>query len=359
MPWCCAWVLQHERSMLHHWMNGAWRPVAARLMVCFLLFITAYIASAQGNLVPNASFELIDECPTFPTMLGFQATSKPTYWEKWLNSPDYFNACVDTMTGVPGNVFGHQHPRDGHAYIGMWTYGNFGDEFREIVGVELIEPLQVGVNYHLSFGVCAAEGTTSPPGAAQPTHWAANNIGLLFTMEHNIWTGFQGPPFPPRNYAHLHAQEVVADTAQWMLISGEFVADSAYRYLAIGNFFENALTDTVHVTQGPSSGAYVYVDAVCVTQNSAGCEFTSGVGTHSGPLEVLAYPNPAMTTLEVRLGQHADVEWVVTDVLGKSVDHGRTGGQNVRLDVSTWPMGPYSMLFGGVNRSVVRFVVVH
>jgi hypothetical protein len=347
-----------NETMLLQAMSNRWCRSAQLLCAHCLLLIADSRCEAQ-NLVQNASFEQIEECPTFPTMLGFQTTSKPTYWEKWLNSPDYFNACVDTMTGVPGNVFGQQHAWDGQAYIGMMVFGNFGDEFREFAGVELIEPLQVGVTYHLSFWVCAAEGTTSPPGAAQPTHWAANNIGLLFTMEHNIWTGFQGPPFPPRNYAHLHAQEVIADTANWVLVSGEFVADSAYLYLAIGNFFENAFTDTLHVTPGPSSGAYVYVDGVCVTQNPTGCDFASGVGLHGRPLDILPFPNPASTTSEVRLGQHTDAEWVILDVLGKLVGHGRTGGKNVPLDVSTWPVGTYTMLVGGKDRSVVRFVVMH
>ncbi len=144
-------------------------------MGCSLLFIAGHGADAQGNLVPNASFEEIAECPTFPTLYGFQPTSKPVYWEKWLSSPDFFNACVDTLTGVPQNTLGYQFALDGDAYIGMFTYK---ENYREYVGCELLEPMVAGQTYHLSFHANTAMG-----GTYHYPKWASNNLGMLFTME--------------------------------------------------------------------------------------------------------------------------------------------------------------------------------
>lgn len=356
-------IMHHDlnETMLLQIMNGGWRRKAAKLVGCCLLFVVPPYCEAQ-NLVPNPSFEVIDTCPYFPIMLGFQNDSKPRYWEMWHGSPDYLNACVDTMAGVPGNIFGFQHAYEGDAYIDMYTYGAGGEpEYREHVGVQLIQPLQEGWTYHLSFWVTAAEGTTTPPlppGTAQNLFWASNNIGLLFTMSPNIWTSFEGPPFPPRNYAHLRAEQVVADTANWVLVSGTFIADSAYQYMVIGNFFNNDQTDTVHVTPGLSSGAYVYVDAVCVTTSPEGCDFGNSVPEIGSEPPWTIYPNPASGIVELITKGAPNTAWVVLDPLGRLVKEGRLEGDRARIDVSGWAVGTYIVAVEGNRRSFVRLAVV-
>jgi len=331
-------------------MNGGWRLKTARLVSCCLLFITAYIAAAQGNLVPNASFEEHLNCPVQP---GFTANSKPLHWEKWLWSPEYFHACAgtlgtgDSLISVPMNGMGFQYPLDGDAYVGMATYK---EDFREYVGCELLEPLVVGQTYHLSFHTNMATG-----GTYWNPKWASNNVGMLFTMDHNIWTGLSGPPFPFRNYAHLHSTEVITDTANWTLVSGTFVADSAYRYLLLGNFFEDALTDTVHVAGPTSSTAYYFIDGVCVTAGPAGCPFTTGIRQETVPA-LNIWPNPASDGFQVSgVDGHAEV----LDMLGRKVYQGwlRTDGTSV--DVTAWPNGQYVLRTTGELKLTKRFVVVH
>ena len=341
-------------------MNGRWPGAGLGLALGCLLFVVAQRCEAQINLVPNPSFEVIDTCPYFPIVLGFQNDSKPMYWEKWMESPDYFNACVDTFAGVPGNIFGTQHAYDGSAYIGAWTY-DIGTFYREYVGVQLVQPLEPGETYHLSFWVSAAEGTTSPPlapGTAQNVYWASNNIGLLFTMSSNIWTGFGGPPFSPRNYAHLKADQVIADTTNWVQVSGTFTADSAYQFMAIGNFFDNDHTDSVHVTPGNSTGAYVYVDAVCVTTSLSGCDFGNSVPEIGMDRPFLVYPNPATTVVEMVAEMIPNSAWVASDPVGRRVQEGRFEGNRARIDVSRWAAGNYIVSLEGERRKFVRLVVV-
>ena len=134
--------------------RSRWPGTSASLLLGCLLFVTAPRCEAQ-NLVPNGSFEEIDSCPPYPFYFGFQESSKPLHWENWFKSPDYFNACEgssDSVAGVPENLLGRQEAFDGNSYIGMWTYGNFGNIYREYAGTELTEPLVVGQTYSLVFG---------------------------------------------------------------------------------------------------------------------------------------------------------------------------------------------------------------
>src|SRR5690606_41066997 len=68
-------------------------------------------------------------------------------------------------------------------------------------------------------------------------------LGMLFSMEMTPWDGWSGISVPTRNYAHLHSTAVITDTANWILVQGSFVADSAYRFLAIGRSEERRVGD--------------------------------------------------------------------------------------------------------------------
>ena len=317
-------------------------------MAACLWFIGLGDLYAQ-NRVPNPSFEDFDVCPQ---TIGFQPGGKPQQWEKWLWSPDYFNSCagllndVDTVLDVPLNGFGFQYAFDGEGYVGMATYQ---DDYREYVGCELTSPLVVGETYYLSFQANVATG-----GNYWNPKLASNNLGLLFTMEPNVWTGLSGPSFPFRNYAHLHSEAILADTVNWVEVSGVFTADSAYRYLVIGNFFEDALTDTLGLEGFSTYAAYYFVDAVCVTTATEYCEFSTGIQDPDIHMPRL-WPNPASDVLNINGLSGA---YQIHDVLGRCVwqdgDHGSGG---VGVDVSNWSLGRY-VVRGNDGSFVQQFVLM-
>jgi hypothetical protein len=121
-------------------MNGRWPGTGLGVVLGCLLFVVALRCEAQGNLVPNPSFELLDTCP-YTT--GFQEGDRPAHWRSWLNNPDYFHACagslqdIDTLVSVPHNGWGFQHAWDGEAYVGYCAYSTT-DQYREYVGAELL-----------------------------------------------------------------------------------------------------------------------------------------------------------------------------------------------------------------------------
>jgi len=322
-------------------------------MGCCLLFIRAFPCDSQ-NLVPNPSFEEYEVCPY---TIGFQPGDRPTHWRSWLNSPDYFHACagslqdIDTLVGVPQNGWGNQYAWDGDAYVGAYCH-YLTDEYREYIGAPLSEPLEIGETYGVSFRVSLATG-----GSYFPAMGACNNIGVLFTMTSNTWTDINGPPFPFRDYAHMYSLDIITDSTGWTLVSGLFTADSAYQHLVLGNFFNNALTDTLGIQPWNGEVAYYFIDDVCVSRSKGGCAMTGiaeGVGQQSAfavfdtqaHQMVLAWPGNA--------AYHAEV----VDMAGRVIAAGQAHNERMRMDAQAWSTGLYIARMRKGNRvEFVKFVV--
>lgn len=340
--------------MLLNTMNGKKYKVGYLHTLCFLLFVAPFLAQTQ-NLVPNPSFEQLDACP-YAT--GFVVGDRPLLWYSWLNSPEYFHNCalppVDTLVNVPQNGFAYQQAFEGNAYVGMYAFGTSGggiNPYREYVGCELTEPMEVGGTYDLSFYTNVAID-----GNYWYTSTACNNMGMLFTMQPNFWFEIPGPSFALRNYAHLHSLEVITDTANWTLVSSSFVADSAYQYLVLGNFFGQVQTDTVNLDQEPSLGAYYFVDAVCVTRAGNDCSFTSDVQEQESNVN-LPWPNPADGFMNITV--EPGLDWRVYNAVGQLMAKGISRSSELTIPVYRWAEGDYLLRLQGNELKHFRFVVMH
>ncbi|MEO8067054.1 MAG: hypothetical protein ABI599_05110 [Flavobacteriales bacterium] len=226
------------------------------------------------NLVTNGSFEDISSCPTERG----EIEKAITWFRGGIASPDLYNTCGASDTcGIPLNWAGFQQPASGVGYAGMHTYSSAGPGYgiHEIIGTELSTPLTVGAVYWLSV---KASFTISP---ALQCRMAVNNIGFLFKMDSTIG---QSAWLPWSNNAHFFSQAIISDTLEWTTIQGQFTADSAYRFVYIGNFFGDDLTDTMLVNPGGDLDmSYHYVDDVCVTTNPAYCDFEQGIEDNPNP----------------------------------------------------------------------------
>lgn len=309
-----------------------------------------YSTTYAQNWVPNPGFEETDSC-TFGLGLG-----ELHHWYSAFGTPDHLQGCQQygTANGLPLNQFAYQQPFEGNSCAGIFTYdGSSGQEWREWLMVHLLDTLVPGQTYYCSFRANAAFGGT----VMTLNRLASDHLGMLFTTFDRQWVW--GDPYPAAiNQAHILYTQILSDTVGWTLVSGNFVADSAYTYLMIGNFFSNALTDTLHFTSDAPAWArysYVLVDAVCVSPNADGCELSHSVGDLEG-VAPFVYPNPATDALVI--GNAAVGDALVLDMLGKQVWSGRVSGDRFAVDVRNWARGAYVLrVHDARGVQVVKFVL--
>ena len=257
--------------------------MTTRFFSLILLFFTM-TATAQ-NLVPNHSFEEFEDgCPETPN--GTTAIG----WTRWTNSPDLFSTCVDpqnfndSLGWVPWNVMGYQLSEDGDSYAGLCAHGQVGvsENYREYLGCELLEPLEVGETYYVSFKTSMAFGNVSN------FIWACNRLGAYFTDQSHH---FEDNPLQIPNYAHVYEENIISDTVNWVSVEGSFIADQAYTHIGIGVFFDYNLLDTLSLISGASLGSYYYIDDVCVSRFPDCLTSTDIYEDDMSDFNI--YPNPA------------------------------------------------------------------
>lgn len=291
----------------------------------FIILTTNY--SVAQNLVKNPSFEDTINCPTGPGQM-----SNCKNWSSVNPSPDYFNACNSGEMSIPDNLRGYNFASHGKAYLGLATFLGYRPNGREIIQGELKTELELNKKYFFSFKVSMAERSA----------YASNNMGIAFSVA----------PFPNlgnklihRNNAKSKGNEIIKDSVNWVTISGSFIADSNYRYIQIGNFYSDSLTDTVNInlTQFILM-AYYYLDEVCVSSDSSTCIEKLGINSQLNDSEIKMYPNPFQNALNVELNNtgsrkniyiyNSNSQLIFKDVFFDHID----------INTSSFPPGLYSIL---------------
>ena len=213
-----------------------------------LLFLFRINAIGQ-NLVPNPSFEDSITCPTNYSQLYNTAA-----WVMPANtgtaSADYYHQCAMAVVGVPSNIAGYQNARTGVAYAGIYVYG---DNVREYLQVQLTEPMVFDKVYEVEVSVSPAENFGR----------AVDRFGIHFSQTAISGTGSYFPLTTYTPQVENTVGNLLSDTVNWTTISGTYTAVGNEMYITIGNFVDDATTQTVVI--GPfSSRAYYYVDDVSV-----------------------------------------------------------------------------------------------
>jgi Secretion system C-terminal sorting domain len=297
-------------------------------MKVLLTLIAGFYGSAlfAQNLVPNPSFEINTSCPN-----QINQVNRADGWDGWGITPDYYHACANTsapMFGIPSNNRGFQVPRTGQAYTGLFTFADFTPNFREFIGRDLSQPLVPGQQYFVSFWVCAAEQLLG-------TH-NSNKIGIKFTtVAHS-----QINPDTALNNAHVFTNTVISDSVNWTLVSGSFIADSAYTHFGIGNYFDD-LNTTLVLGHPTSNYAYYLLDDVCVSSDPQVCSFETAV--HETVMEkIRLIPNPATQIIQLSGLQNTIASRVeITDLIGRKIMEKIMPEGDRTLDVSALPSGIY------------------
>jgi hypothetical protein len=306
------------------------------LLLCLLLLAIAFCGRGQVNLVPNPSFEDTLGCPNgVPDLDGVCKN-----WVTFRGSPDYFNTCSSDKGFY--NSFGYQPAHTGKAYAGLGEYQVTISNAREHIGVQLTSQLVIGKKYYLSFYVTSAYTYLY-------VNIATNKIGALLTT-YNYYD-----PNLTRilsNNATLFTNTIIEDTVNWVKISGLFVADSAYQYLIIGNFFDDNHIDTLNLPyQIVPQASYYYLDDVCLSTDSIYCETWTGMKNTERKNNFAIYPNPARDILTIDVLQDYNMAEIYS-INGELLLNEDLNNQ--QIDISSLPGGMYFIKLNTAEGSVVR-----
>jgi hypothetical protein len=255
-----------------------------------LSFLLLAFSLFGQNLIPDPSAEDFVECPSSLGNIDVYTSS----WQSFRGSPDYWHSCSENPLLGWDNSLGFQEPRTGEGYLGLVTFSRNLNNVREYLGISLGEPLTVGQEYFLTFFVSRAHKSNA-------YNLASNNIGVIMMTENFLNTEELGPT---PNYSSFHRTDLITDTVNWVNISYQFIADSAYQFLAFGNFFEDSLTDTLRIGGEPTGSviSYYYFDDFCLSTSPDECDFiisTDYLNFDSHLLKM--WPNPCANNLNIKL----------------------------------------------------------
>lgn len=320
-------------------------------IVALLVLMFALTTQAQTNLVPNPSFETYTVCP-----YNQGQVPNATGWIAGGDSPDYFNSCDTNVPdfSVPHNWGGYQIPASGNAYCGIGTYlsEKFTPNTREFIGASLSVPLTNGTEYFVSFKTSLAIDT----GVG---NCATNNLGAMFTINAPVLGDpYLGTYIPKINYANL-----ITDTVGWTTVFGSFIADSAYQYIFIGNFYTDNNTDTLIINNNDTTVingknicySYYYIDDVCLSTDSIFTKnytWTGIEGYHNNQQQINLYPNPSVNGIFYTTVTLFNEQIEVFDVLGKSLNKFYVNG-NI-IDLSYLENGIYII---EINKSKQKLII--
>lgn len=235
--------------------------------------------------MPNSGFEEHDTCPNSSSQIEYAIG-----WWTSRQSPDYFNECGSGLAAIPYNGMGFQHAESGQAYVGLFTFISEGGEYSEIIATELSSVIKKNYYYKVGFSTNRADGIVN-------RRLASNNLGVLFSTVKYESTS----TFPVSNFSHFKIDSVITDTANWLNVEFDFQADSEYKYMMIGNFYSNGLTDTVLYIHG-GSRAYYYIDNVFVmedTSNSINKLLTKKINTYFNENNQLIIENARENNIKI------------------------------------------------------------
>jgi hypothetical protein len=326
-----------------------------------LLIITAFLQKAiaqPGNLVPNPGFEDRIEC----VYNNGPISDAPPWFRPTEGTPDVFHECgivnedlcpypdetyLDSwFFGIPTNTIGCQEPHSGAGYAGSF-YFQPGIaplyEYREYLAVELLEPLQAGQQYLVSYYVSLAERMTHGIWALQ--------VAFLNEPYFNL----SSPTFIPIQPSLTHTTgNFITDKEGWVEISGVYTAQGGELYMYMGNFQANIYTESIDVMNGQSTqshylnSAYYYIDDVYVGTDLL--SLTEQIAFHLN-----LWPNPVHDRLNISVNFPSELQ--IYSVTGALILPAFQINNMVSLDVSTWSHGVYLVnVINADSNNLYRFI---
>ncbi len=295
------------------------------MKICTVIFLLLTFRLCSQNLVPNGSFEGFSLCPAF--LDNIEACND---WMNFSGSCDYYNACAEEGTmDVPGNPFGLQEALDGNAYAGFLCIQTTTANTREFLSCELDGNLEIGTTYFFSMYVSRAENWG---------YLAVKNIGMNLTT--SAFT--EDVPFSITNDSKVVSENIIENGQLWTQVKGSFVADSAYQYLMIGNFYDDFNTEYIPMAE-VGFAAYYYVDEVRLSTDSAYAHEALSISQDYQKHGITFYPNPVSE--QITIDSEGVHDFFLYDSSGRKVsfNYAQPNKQKLILHLSNLSNGIYAL----------------
>jgi hypothetical protein len=315
------------------------------LLAFVILTLNLGITKAQLNLVPNASFEDTITCHSYD-YLEYNINN-------WKGGRGYFNPCKGPLRSVPNNEVGFQYAKSGNAYCGLYSYGKSLDNstLRNYIQVNLTHALIATKRYNVTFYVSASD----------VMHAKSNSIGAYFSADSFfISSAFLGLiDVVPQ--VQNNPDNDLSDTSNWTLVSGSFIANGTERYLTIGNFLPDSLSNIIPLDSvcsdpnGFGCGVYFYIDDVSLVLDD-----DSGTEESLLSNNFKVFPNPSKDVLKIEMQTNFNGTIQIRDALGKEIYNTNLHNNisNFTIDTKDFESGLYFISFrnekGEVNKKFVK-----
>lgn len=216
-----------------------------------------YLLAQNIGIINNSGFESAWCCPD-----GYSQFHCTNNWIRpTKGTSDYYSGCENRFYSpeakVPDNFFGSQDAYEGIAYAGIFTY--YSDSYREYIEIELDEPMIANQRY--GFGIQVS--------LADKAGVAIKHLGVSFSdtlvKQPKLFFTLQLPHLILENESQTHLD----DKENWTELYVDYTAKGGERFVIIGNFLDNAATDTIaantaETTELNAFTSYYYLDNVCL-----------------------------------------------------------------------------------------------
>ncbi|MEZ4721306.1 MAG: OmpA family protein [Flavobacteriales bacterium] len=273
-----------------------------RVITGISLLISA-IAFAQGNMVPNGSFETVDkkikEGGSIDLATGW---TSPTEAKADLFSPSAKIGDYQT----PKNIYGDGTPLDGSNYAGIITYSYKDEAPRQYLQAQLSEKMVEEKVYCVKMNVMLG----------LMAKYSSNNLGIHISKEPLTAEQLAKGDVVPQI---IHSQNRIFDEQfDWEAICQTYIADGDEQYITIGNFATTDATQNEKVrkpkgfTGVQARGAYYYIDDVSV-MNMAGVDECSCELDEGGNALNVVYSVETSTEAQVDVTQEIEMTRIYFD----------------------------------------------
>lgn len=170
------------------------------------------------------------------------------------NEMDCYNHQPTNQYPGPIGIKGSQTPKSGTAMAGLWVYTFEDFNQRQYIQTELSSPLEMAQGYVVSFYVSLADSM----------EFAIDKLGAYLSVDEISVTNDSLIQVTPQ----VLSNEMITDNTEWILISDTIVAEEAYNFITIGNFFSDNNTNTMPnplASGAPGTyGSYYFIDDISV-----------------------------------------------------------------------------------------------